>query len=42
MVGGSGLDVLEGRAKVVSPKGNDVTDQFVKGAWETLRIGKRG
>jgi uncharacterized protein YbbK (DUF523 family) len=40
IVGGNGLDVLEGRAKVVSPKGNDVTDQFVKGAWETLRIAK--
>ncbi len=36
--GGDGLDVLEGKAKVVNMKGVDVTCQFVKGAYETLRI----
>jgi uncharacterized protein YbbK (DUF523 family) len=40
IVGGNGLDVLEGRAKVMDPEGNDVTAQFIKGAQETLRIAK--
>ena len=38
--GGSGLDVLEGRARVVEPDGSDVTDLFIKGAEETLQIAK--
>ncbi len=38
IVGGSGLDVLNGKAKVVSEKGVDVTSQFLKGACEVLRI----
>jgi len=30
--GGDGFDVLEGRARVVTPAGDDVTAAFVKGA----------
>jgi uncharacterized protein YbbK (DUF523 family) len=40
IVGGDGLDVLEGRARVVNMKGVDVTAQFLKGANETLTIAK--
>jgi uncharacterized protein YbbK (DUF523 family) len=36
--GGAGKDVLEKRAKVVNENGVDVTDHFVKGAEETLKI----
>jgi uncharacterized protein YbbK (DUF523 family) len=36
--GGTGADVLSGKAKVVNMNGEDVTDQFLKGAQETLRI----
>ena len=35
-----GKDVLEGKAKVVSNKGVDVTDNFIKGAEEALKIAK--
>jgi len=38
--GGTGADVLEGNAKVVSEKGVDVTFEFLKGAYETLKIAK--
>jgi len=38
--GGTGLDVLEGRAKVVEINGKDVTERFIKGAQEVLRIAK--
>lgn len=38
IVGGTGEDVLDGRAKVVTDGGVDVTDQFVKGAQEALRL----
>jgi uncharacterized protein YbbK (DUF523 family) len=38
--GGTGLDVLEGRAKVVDSEGNDVTRPFVSGAEEFLRLAK--
>jgi uncharacterized protein YbbK (DUF523 family) len=37
---GDGSDVLNGEAKVINEKGVDVTDQFVKGAQEALRIAK--
>lgn len=36
--GGAGKDVLEKKAKVVNENGVDVTDQFVIGAEETLKI----
>jgi uncharacterized protein YbbK (DUF523 family) len=35
---GSGADVLEGRARVVDATGADVTEAFVRGAHETLRL----
>jgi len=40
IVGGSGEDVLNGRAKVVNRIGVDVTEMFVRGAYETLRIAR--
>lgn len=36
--GGTGGDVLEGKAKVVNIHGEDVTCHFLKGAQEALRI----
>lgn len=38
IVGGGGEDVLDGHAKVITKNGMDVTDQFIKGAFETLKI----
>ncbi|KRQ87350.1 hypothetical protein ABG79_00688 [Caloramator mitchellensis] len=40
IVGGSAKDVLEGKAKVINKKGEDVTRFFVKGAYETLNIAR--
>ena len=39
--GGSGKDVLAGRAKVFDENGKDTTDEFLKGACETLEIAKK-
>lgn len=36
--GGDGSDVLEGRARVVSRDGCDVTKEFLRGAQETLKM----
>jgi len=36
--GGEGKDVLAKRAKVINDDGDDVTEQFIKGAEETLKI----
>jgi uncharacterized protein YbbK (DUF523 family) len=36
--GGSGKDVLDKKAKVMNQDGEDVTEQFLKGAAETLKI----
>ncbi|MBI9091117.1 MAG: DUF523 domain-containing protein [Desulfobacterium sp.] len=38
--GGSGLDVLAGRARIVNTLGEDVTDDFVLGAHKTLSFAK--
>ncbi|MGN1401960.1 MAG: DUF523 domain-containing protein [Bacillus sp. (in: firmicutes)] len=38
--GGTGADVLEGKARVITVSGKDVTDAFLKGAYEALRIAK--
>jgi uncharacterized protein YbbK (DUF523 family) len=35
-----GKDVLKGRAKVLTKSGKDVTESFVKGAREVLRLAK--
>jgi uncharacterized protein YbbK (DUF523 family) len=40
IVGGTGEDVLDGRAKVITNSGKDVTKQFITGAEETLKIVK--
>lgn len=34
----SGEDVLDGRCKVLGKNGEDVTPQFIKGAYEVLKI----
>jgi len=38
--GGDGLKVLEGKARVLEPDGNDVTSNFIFGAEETLQIAR--
>ena len=38
IVGGDGHDVLKGKAKVLTRKGEDLTTYFVKGAHEVLAI----
>jgi uncharacterized protein YbbK (DUF523 family) len=40
IVGGTGLDVLNGRARVVNESGVDVTEKMLRGAEETLKIAK--
>jgi uncharacterized protein YbbK (DUF523 family) len=40
IVGGSGEDVLSGKAKVITQDGKDVTQNFIKGAKEVLKIAK--
>jgi len=37
---GSGEDVLDGKCKVLNRNGEDVTEEFIKGAEEALRIAK--
>ncbi|WP_050180078.1 DUF523 domain-containing protein [Domibacillus robiginosus] len=37
IVGGTGEDVLDGRAKVINKFGHDVTDMYVAGAMKTLQ-----
>jgi uncharacterized protein YbbK (DUF523 family) len=38
IVGGTGEDVLDGKAKVLDKNGNDITLQFTRGAEEVLKI----
>ena len=40
IVGGEGQNVLNDKAKVIDAKGKDVTDNFIEGAEETLKIAK--
>lgn len=40
IVGGDGFDVLEGKACVKNAAGEDVTENFIKGAEETLKIAR--
>lgn len=40
LVGGDGHAVLDGHARVVNERGEDVTEQFVRGAEETLRLAR--
>ncbi len=41
LTGGNGFDVLDGKAKVISQEGRDVTDNFLKGAYETLKLARK-
>lgn len=38
IAGGDGAGVLCGKCRVITNKGNDVTDYFVRGAEETLKL----
>ncbi|MEH0931590.1 DUF523 domain-containing protein [Micromonospora sp. CPCC 205558] len=40
IVGGDGFDVLEGRARVVTVQGVDVTDEYVAGAYKALEVAR--
>ncbi|AET61887.1 DUF523 domain-containing protein [Paenibacillus terrae] len=40
IVGGAGEDVLNGTAKVVELSGNDVSEMYIRGAYEALNIAK--
>lgn len=38
IVGGDGYDVLDGKARIVDRQGNDVTEPFLAGARQALRL----
>nr|MBF0220904.1 DUF523 domain-containing protein [Desulfobulbaceae bacterium] len=38
IVGGDGNDVLEGKAKIITRDGCDVTSNFIEGAYQVLKI----
>lgn len=38
IVGGDGFDVLDGKARIVDQKGNDVTEEFLVGARQALKL----
>jgi len=38
LTGGDGFDVLDGQARVITRSGRDVTEQFLRGADEVLKI----
>ena len=40
IVGGNGSDVLDRRAKVVMESGRDVTENFIRGAEESLKLAR--
>ncbi|MEH7336920.1 DUF523 domain-containing protein [Neobacillus drentensis] len=40
IIGGDGEDVLDGKAKVVEKSGRDVTELYIKGAYDTFRKAK--
>ncbi len=40
ILNGTGEDVLDGKAKVITSENEDVTQEFIKGAEETLKIAK--
>lgn len=39
-LGGDGHQVLDGKARVMTPSGIDCTEMFIKGALETLRVAR--
>jgi len=40
ITGGDGQDVLKGKARVINVKGEDVTEAFIKGAEEALKLAR--
>ena len=38
IVNGNGFDVIAGKARILGPEGDDATVEFLKGAYETLKI----
>ncbi|MED1793386.1 DUF523 domain-containing protein [Brevibacillus nitrificans] len=38
IVGGDGFDVLDGNARIIDQKGNDVTEEFLAGARQALKL----
>lgn len=40
IINGDGKDVLSGKAKVINNAGEDVTNNFIRGAEESLRLAK--
>jgi Uncharacterized conserved protein len=40
IIGGSGEDVLSGRCRIMSDSGDDETDEYIRGAEETLKMAK--
>lgn len=41
IIGGDGNDVLDGKAKVVTENGKDVTEHLLRGAYATLEVAKK-
>ena len=41
ITGGDGTDVIEGRARVVTEAGDDVTEQYLRGARRALAVAER-
>ena len=41
IIGGTGAYVLDGCARIVTKSGQDVTDAFLKGAYQTLALAKK-
>ena len=41
IVDGNGNDVLAGRARVITRDGSDVTENFIKGAGQVLKIARK-
>jgi len=41
IIGGTGKDVLAGTAKVIERSGKDVTELYIKGAYQTLEWAKK-
>lgn len=37
---GTGADVLDRKARILGPDGDDVTEEFIRGAYETFKIAK--
>lgn len=40
LTGGDGFDVLDGKARVITASGHDVTDRFMAGAVEVVKIAR--